>query len=1293
MNKRRIFNKLIAASLLTCFFAEAFPGYAKAAGSNLNQEVLYNKYIAKGINYTEKQVYDYDNGKKNRLNIVTADLNDDDVKVIFSKAKDKEKKETTLTDQMQREIFKGNNVVAGINADFFNMGTGFSTGPQISDGAIISCHEYRSEESIYPVFGIDKNNKPFIDNIYFDGKLTVLNQSGKDDTINIDNVNREGYENKLILNTTQLNELNKIDFSNYAENGALTVVKGIKSPIMLGEEYEGIVESVGAGLSSVKIPEDGIVLASHGEKAEWVKTHLKQGDKIKIKLDYDKKNIRDVIGVYTYLVKDGRVLSNDEMVQSGANKSMVLARKPRTAIGITKDNKVIAITADGGNQTAGMSNGVTFAEMAQMLKDMGAVYAAALDGGGSTQMNVKPYGEMDVKVANSPSYGNQRALSNGILFASNARRTNELGSLEVYDDITIFKGSSYKFNLRGMDTNFNFVDLKNASAQWNLEGVSGTVDSKGQFTAGNVSSGKITAALDGIKGSANVNVVDSLSSLGIQGSSLNLKKGDKYEFALNASNGSNVIISNSAANWQVTGNIGTIDKNGCLTVNCEEGNGEVIANAGGKEAKISVNVSKKNGEESGNKDNEAPSIYRFSPDYTIYGNEALISVKIKDNYSGIDANSIKVKLDDNFVAADFDEKAGTISYKAKDLEEGSHIFEVEAQDKAGNKIKEPFQRIFFVSYEKDTEAPAVSFISPLNGTSIKAGLPKISVNIRDTNSGVDLKDISITLDGKSLTPFYDEISGWAYVIPDNTLPAGTHTVSVEAKDRKGNKSKQYTSSFNVEAPISPKDPDKFTLSVFSDTQGFDFASLFLKRTLEDESELVIINGDLIDYNEQKIWEDELSGMFKVNPKPIMFAPGEFDLSKGNKEDLMVEFGCTSPAYSFEYGNSLFVSLNSAYENSIGSSDPTQFDYLKKMLERNKKPNVFIFTHTPARDSFGLKNGMPEDEAENFENILTEYKKANKDKNINVISGHLHGINSYENEGIVYTVTGNGNLKRNVSPENGGFLSYTKFNVDGNKVTHKFVPVTENISIVDRGIINGEMTAAVGENKKLNLFGDFSSLNANYIIPINDYKDLDVLWKSDNPDAVMISSDGVLTAKNPGAANIEAISGGKSYKFKVISSAQNEVRPYRISINLDSMVLKPGESEKLNVNAYDLYGNSYLIDNSLVKFTVPNNIGVIDNGVFTASKDINSEAFGEIKATYKDFDTSVNVKIAKEKVYGIVNAQVLNVRDYPTTVESKIVGTLKQGDKVEIMRDMGDWLEICYKDGTYYIAKQYVNIVK
>ena len=1292
MNKRQIFNKLIAASLLTCFFAGAFPGYAKAAGSNLNQKVLYNKYIAKGINYTEKQVVDHDNGKKNRLNIVTADLNDNDVKVIFSKAKDKEKKAATLTDQIQREIFKGNNVVAGINADFFNMGTGFSTGPQISNGAIISCHEHRSEENIYPVFGIDKNNKPFIDNIHFNGKLTVLNQS--DDTIDIDNVNREGYENSLILNTTQLNELNKIDFSNYAENGALTVVKGIKPPIMLGEEYEGVVESVGEGRSSVKIPEDGIVLASHGEKAEWVKAHLKQGDKIKIKLDYDKKDIKDAIGVYTCLVKDGRVLSNDEMVQNGANKSMVLARKSRAAIGITKDNKVIAITADAGNQ--GISDGVTFAEMAQMLKDMGAVYAAALDGGGSTQMNVKPCGEMDVKVVNSPSYGNQRALSNGILFASNAKRTNKLGSLEVCDDITIFKGSSYKFNLKGMDTNYNFVDLKDAPAKWELEGVSGTVDSKGQFTAGNASSGKVTATLDGIKASANVNVIDSLSSLGIQGSSLNLKKGDKYEFALNASNGLKVIISNSAAKWQVTGNIGTIDKNGCLTVNCEEGNGEVIARAGGKEAKITVNVSEKNGEESGNKyneDNEAPSIYRFSPDYTIYGDEALISVKIKDNYSGIDANSIKVKLDDSFVDANFDEKTGTISYKAKGLEEGSHTFEAEAQDKAGNKTKEPFQRIFFVSYEKDTTAPAVSFISPLNGTSIKAGLPKISVNIRDTNSGVDLKDISITLDGKSLTPFYDETSGWAYVILDDTLPAGTHTVSVEAKDRKGNKSKQHTSSFNVEAPISPKDPDKFTVSVFSDTQGIDFASLFLKRTLEDESELVIINGDIIDYNELKIWEDELSGMFKVNPKPIMFAPGEFDLSKGNEENLMVEFGCTSPAYSFEYGNSLFISLNSAYENSIGFSDPTQFDYLKKILERNKKPNVFIFTHTPARDSFGLKNGMPEDDAENFENILAEYKKANKDKNINAISGHLHGIDSYENGGVVYTVTGNGNLKRNVSPENGGFLSYTKFNVDGNKVTHKFVPVTENISIVDRGIINGEMAATVGENKKLNLFGDFSSLNANYIIPINGYKDLDVSWESDNPDAVMISPDGVLTAKNPGAANIEAISGGKSYRFKVISSAQNEVKPYKIGINLDSMVLKPGENEKINVNAYDLYGNSYLIDNSLVKFTVPKNIGAINNGVFTASKDVNSEVFGEIKASYKNFDTSVNVKIAKERIYGIVNAQVLNVRDHPATGGGKVIGTLKYGDKVEIVRDMGDWLEICYKDGTYYIAKQYVNIVE
>lgn len=61
-------------------------------------------------------------------------------------------------------------------------------------------------------------------------------------------------------------------------------------------------------------------------------------------------------------------------------------RNPRTAIGYTKDNSLIMLTADGRE---GASIGLTLIELANLMKELGCVNAMNLDGGGSTVMYVK----------------------------------------------------------------------------------------------------------------------------------------------------------------------------------------------------------------------------------------------------------------------------------------------------------------------------------------------------------------------------------------------------------------------------------------------------------------------------------------------------------------------------------------------------------------------------------------------------------------------------------------------------------------------------------------------------------------------------------------------------------------------------------------------------------------------------------------------------------------------------------------------------------------------------------------
>lgn len=1445
---RRVISSILIGVFVFGLFLGNMATPAKAADLEV---VLYDKPIGNGITYTEKQLSSFGSNLKQRVNIVTADLNEKDVNIIFSKAKDKVKKADTLTQQIQREIFKGNNVVAGINADMFNMSTGFSTGPQVKEGAIIAAHNTRSEEKIYPVFGIDKNKRVFIDNIYLTAKLTA----GNGELIDIDNINRNSSKNTLILNTVQLNEYKKLDFSNYASTGALTIVKGIPSKIQLGEEYVGTIETIGIGSSEADLSEDYIVLASNGTKTDWVKKNLKPGDKIKIKLDYSRPNIVEAVGAYSYLVKDGKALTSQEMINAGASSSLVNSRRSRTAVGITANNRVIAITSDGGTPSKGISDGITLAEMAQVLKDLGAVQAVSLDGGGSTQMNVKLNGENDLNIVNRPSDGSQRAITNGILFVSTSERANKVGSIEVDKNIVIYKNNQYKFSINGTDTNYNPINLKNANVKWTVESKLGKVDSSGLYTAGAaLESGTITAEWGGVNGKANIYVVDYVDTLDINGGITQvLQYGNTKGLTLNATafGGQPVILNNTSAIWSITGNIGTIDKNGLVKITAKSGSGEVTVQLGAMKATVKILVEDtsqlidgfehldstrysingyvggagsisaeqaKNGKYSykvtydydkswtreyngtinlkhsledksgkdisdtfmtslmpkklgmwvygdgkapwlravitdgeGNnrtldlasrinwtgwkyvdaeipsdvplpislnyiymvetnkslhykgsvyfddirfaysdiEDLKGPEVSSFYPGTTVYKKDVNISLILKDSQSGVNPKTIVAKLDGKAITTVFDAASGKLSYNAKGLSEGSHSFELEVLDKAGNRINPVFKKSFSLSLKADTEKPIITRLMPLNSMVVETATPRISVNIKDIQTGVDTKNISIYLDGQKLTHYYDEASGWVYAITDAPISSGSHTVKVSAKDRAGNLSDESSTTFTVQPLKEPKDTESFTVSITSDTHATGFGYEIFNEISRDESELVIQNGDLIDQDDDAQWTDAVRQLMLVSNKSLMLSPGNHEVVNGSLDAYMKAFGVSQYAYSYEYGNSLFITLNSAFSQSISASDPTQFDYLQKLLAKNTKKNIFIYTHVPTRDSFGTGHEMLKSDADKLEKILGDYKKSNPAKSINVMFGNLHVSQSWQVAGVNYIITGNGSLKRYVKPENGGFLGYTKLKVNGSNVSHIFVPLIERIAVMDPSLRAGEMKMIKGAEKTINLYGDFMAQNANYIINLSKFMNMGIKWQSDNPSTASISSGGVITAMGLGSANIKATLGDETYSFKITVIDPKDITPVSIIVNTGTIKTDAGARIELQATAYDMYGNSYRVDNSLVKYAADKNIGTISGGVLTTASGIAAEQNGYITATYLDCTNKVPVKVAKPKTYATVTASTLNVRETASS-SGKILGALKQGDKVEVLGETNGWLKINYNGKPGYISKQYTK---
>ena len=131
---------------------------------------------------------------------------------------------------------------------------------------------------------------------------------------------------------------------------------------------------------STKIPKNGFVIV--GPEKKLIPYINAKYFKLDIKTNPNWRNVEHIISGGPYLVKNG-----DIYVDMTAQKLAAIGgRNPRTAIGYTKDNHLIMLTADGRE---GASIGLTLMELAELMKELGCIYAMNLDGGGSTVMFVQ----------------------------------------------------------------------------------------------------------------------------------------------------------------------------------------------------------------------------------------------------------------------------------------------------------------------------------------------------------------------------------------------------------------------------------------------------------------------------------------------------------------------------------------------------------------------------------------------------------------------------------------------------------------------------------------------------------------------------------------------------------------------------------------------------------------------------------------------------------------------------------------------------------------------------------------
>ncbi|QAT49975.1 phosphodiester glycosidase family protein [Caproiciproducens sp. NJN-50] len=594
--------------------------FATGADAAVNEDMVLiaNEDLAEGIRYTEEDIQNYagTTGYRVRFNHLAVNPGAQGIRIIAGKAKGAVNAVETVGSQAQREISMGNQVVAGINADSYDMDYGSNRGIMVQNGDIITSQPYNSYTETQPAFWVDSSQKAHIGALRTGGTIRI----GSSYQAEADLINRNhfmgpaGYLSPA--NSTRIFTSN-LTTDRVMANGAgkapadqayaLIQIAGFSGFLHVGTEYSGKVTALysSAGFS---IPSDCIVYAGYGTKAAEVRglatgmdvsyvCHLYSGSYTENPdgtLD-NRGTLQDdavtAVNSFQLLAKNGE-LNHSVVDATGTDQNA------RTVIGLTKDGTIHVLAVAKAGAYFSASRGSAMKDAAEyMLQKLQCTDVINMDGGGSTEMIARRAGSDKLTTVSYPSDGSSRIVSNSLLFVSDARPAGVVGQVLVDRNTSLYKGSRTSFSVRLTDRYGNPIPAQGHSVVWKAE--KGAIDQNGNYTApGGACQDTVTAAVDGVSGTADVRVVDlgGMNSIGLRETgAAAVQKGARKQFALQACDSENqmVLIDPSAVKWSLSNSkIGTIE-NGLLSVTAAGGTAAVSASFGGKTYSIPVVVGPK----------------------------------------------------------------------------------------------------------------------------------------------------------------------------------------------------------------------------------------------------------------------------------------------------------------------------------------------------------------------------------------------------------------------------------------------------------------------------------------------------------------------------------------------------------------------------------------------------------------------------------------------------------------------------------------------------------------------------
>ena len=558
MNKKKISIALILFFLLISsnVFAE--------------NKLLFQEPIAPGV---VRYKYQVKRSKGNaEANVIKVDLNNPNAKINTVAGGGTYTNKATVSQMANRT-----NAVALVNGDFFTMQLeGAPQGPSVIN------RETKSSPAVLNdiwSFGIDSNDKAFIELTKFVGSVTASN--GR--SFPIDGLNKTKYWYQPSMEYSHQNKIQLYDSFWTAKT------RGDKNggEVLLNEN--NVVEQISynKGLD-MSIPNGKKILQFSGSAIKFIQDNVKVGDKLGIKYNIEpNRNWKMMIGGHAVLVDNGAVKPYTRDIK------FIDGVRARTAVGISQDGKTVyVVTAEGRTKR---SSGLTIAELAKFMQEIGVYKAMNLDGGGSTAMAVRNLGDLNRTRATNPERnGAERRVVNGLGVYNTSKNTGLIADGKFESDVDTIVGEQVNLKLKSAwDEFLNPIDIK--SRTYTISDSSNGANILNGQTYLPLTPGKFTINLQADKGdgfSKEVNVADPSSYNNLKLSTKNniVKKGSEIKVeAIGEYKGRKINISPRVLNYSFEDLNAEVNPNNFnIKINDYGKNPKILVKFGGKTASLSL---------------------------------------------------------------------------------------------------------------------------------------------------------------------------------------------------------------------------------------------------------------------------------------------------------------------------------------------------------------------------------------------------------------------------------------------------------------------------------------------------------------------------------------------------------------------------------------------------------------------------------------------------------------------------------------------------------------------------------